>query len=108
MKYFYSLRISVADDKKNLVTEILNVTPTSTKSFWCLDISEDENDEPVYFISYFVNILESKFKDLESIGIERDNITIWKLYEYDGQCNMEFDPQDLLKLGENGEFEWAK
>ena len=39
---------------------------------------------------------------LESIGISREDISIWVLYEYEGQCNMEYDPVSMKKIGENG------
>ena len=30
------------------------------------------------------------------------NISIWCLYEYDEQCNMEFQPNELKRLGDAG------
>ena len=35
-------------------------------------------------------------------GISREDISIWVLYEYEGQCNMEYDPESMKKLGESG------
>ena len=42
------------------------------------------------------------YEKLESIGISREDISIWILYEYEGQCNMEYDPVSMKKMGENG------
>ena len=57
---------------------------------------------PTGFINQFLNILETKYSDLEKLNIEREHITFWMIYEYDHQCNMEFDPQRLKRIGENG------
>jgi hypothetical protein len=35
-------------------------------------------------------------------GFDFDEVSIWYLYEYSGQCNMEFEPQDLKRLGNLG------
>lgn len=29
-------------------------------------------------------------------------ISIWRYYEYDEQCNFEFSPQELKRMGDNG------
>ena len=49
-----------------------------------------------------LSLLEGKYERLESIGISREDISIWVLYEYEGQCNMEYDPVSMKKIGENG------
>ncbi len=46
--------------------------------------------------------MEGKYELLATIGIERKDITIWMLYEYDQQCNLEFDPIRMKRLGDNG------
>ncbi len=102
MKYYYSLRISVEDDKTKLINEILGIPSNMPNVGWGIEKVEGEEDEPIYFISYFLGILKSNYKKLEDIGVERHNITIWMLYEYDQQCNMEFFPDDLLELGKEG------
>jgi hypothetical protein len=42
------------------------------------------------------------YDKLWRIGIRTEDITIWHIYEHDGQCNLEFDPQRMKRLGENG------
>ena len=49
-----------------------------------------------------LGVLEGKYDSLAKVGVERSDISIWLLYEYAEQCNMEFDSQTLLKLGKEG------
>jgi hypothetical protein len=37
---------------------------------------------------------------IHALGISNDDLSIWYLYEYDEQCNMEFHPRQLKKFGE--------
>jgi len=46
--------------------------------------------------------LEGKYDLLSKRGIEKPYISIFMLYEYDGQCNMEFRPEDMKRIGEHG------
>ena len=68
---------------------------------WGIEIIQSgENFSEI--LVYFLSLLEGKYEKLESIGISRENISIWILYEYEGQCNMEYDPESMKKLGESG------
>lgn len=109
MKYY---RLDISSDSKTypLISEILGVTPlefdTTSENYnlWCYGVEENEEDETPYldFINLFLDILEPKFTELQNIGIQREDITIWKIYVYDMQCAMEFTPQEMKRLGENG------
>ncbi len=50
-------------------------------------------------VKYYLSVLEGKYEALEDIGVSRNDISIWKLYAYDGQCNMEFLPEDMYSIG---------
>lgn len=63
---------------------------------------EKDSDPYIDFINEFLDLLEGKYDQLLKIGIARDDITVWMLYEYDGQCNMEFLPEQMKRLGANG------
>ncbi len=76
--------------------------PNNIPSCWTYEVIDDETDEYFDFINIFLDILETKYGDLSKLNIERDCITVWMLYEYDQQCNMEFDPIRLKRLGDNG------
>lgn len=111
MKY-YQLFIDTANNSAcyNLVSEILGIQPTENEdsmvkdkySTWMYMITEEENDPYFDFINNFLDLLEPKFDELEKIGITRDKILFWKLYEYDQQCGMEFHPQEMSRLGSSG------
>jgi hypothetical protein len=62
---------------------------------------EEKLDPPVDFVNTFLYILEGKYGELFKVGVEKSDITIWMYYEYDSQCNLEFLPQDLKRLGDN-------
>jgi len=101
--YYYSLRIWVDEEKAPLIDEILGVSSEDPNSnWWIFEKVIGEDDPQIYFISYFLGILKGNYEKLKEIGVERDDITIWMLYEYDQQCNMEFEPSDLLELGKEG------
>lgn len=100
MKINYALRIVHTGANAREITKIIGVPPTSTEgSVWEYEISEKEADSPIPFIQIFIGLLSSKYDQLQALGINRENITVWLIYEYEEQCNIEFLPSDLLKLG---------
>ncbi len=112
MKY-YQLFIDTDNNAEtyNSVTDILELQPTESAknmtsedrySTWMYMVSETETDQYFDFINNFLDILEPKFDDLEKLGVTRDKILFWKLYEYDQQCGMEFHPQEMARLGQSG------
>jgi len=105
---YYRLYIDTKSEEiYNLVSEILQTEPTildnrkvnGTKPSWCLAI--DEKDEYIDYINLYLDLLEPKFSDLEKIGIDRNDITIWRVYEYQQQCSLEITPQEMRRLGNN-------
>ena len=48
-----------------------------------------------------IEIIQSD-ENFSGILVSREDISIWVLYEYEGQCNMEYDPVSMKKIGENG------
>ena len=101
MTSYYSLRINVPDEKFEIVDRILGVK-SNNPPFWELQLVEKDEYEYIPFVDYFLSILEGKYDQLKEIGITRNDITIWFVYYYDGQCNMEFSPQDMYNLGKEG------
>ena len=94
------------------ISKILNLEPIPSEAIEKLKIEQygvwtysvETNDEiPYYdFINLFLDILEPNFENLEKLGIKRDDISFWHLYEYDQQCAMEFNPKEMERLGKNG------
>ena len=101
MESYYSLRIKASNDKFEIIDKILGVK-SNCPPFWELQLVQEGNDEYIPFIDYFLSILNGKYKQLEEIGIKRDDISIWFVYCYDSQCNMEFLPKDMYNLGKEG------
>ena len=112
MKY-YQLFINTVNSSEtfNAITNLLGLQPTETEkdklsedrySTWMYMVTETEEDPYFDFINCFLDVLEPKFAELEKIGVAKDNILFWLLYEYDQQCAMEFHPKEMIRLGQSG------
>ena len=94
------------------ISKILNLEPIAseglgklkTEQYVIWTYSVETNDEEPYFdfINRFLDVLEPNFENLFQIGIKREDISFWYLYEYDQQCAMEFMPKEMERLGKNG------
>lgn len=112
MRYHYYLQIHCQQEDINKVSEILSFSSNDkygSYSCWRYHLGQKESDtsirfvnESMDFVNIFLDILEGKYESLISIGVERSDISVWMYYEYDEQCNMEFLPQDMKRLGDNG------
>lgn len=100
--YIYRLQIlSSKSCSEEQLNNIIGVSSNFLYANWGIEIIQSgENFSEI--LVYFLSLLEGKYEKLESIGISRENISIWILYEYEGQCNMEYDPVSMKKIGENG------
>jgi hypothetical protein len=110
MRYIHQLQIHFdpSIETYNAITKILFKMPkkeTNVQTIpnaWTYEVIS-ENEDPYFdYINEFLHILEDNYEKLHKIGIEKDSISIWLFYEYDSQCNMEFDPKRLKRLGDNG------
>lgn len=101
MILYYSLRIDAADETHELIDQLLGVN-SNTPPFWEIQYAQYEKDAYISYIDLFLSVLKGKYDQLNMIGVERENISIWILYEYDGQCNLEFNPSDLQRIGKEG------
>lgn len=112
MKSYYKLEISFngISNTFSKIGEILEVKPTVTNfddvpnsipATWTYEVVKKDEDPYFDFINIFLDLLETKYKLLKEFNIQRSDITLWFLYEYDQQCNMEFDPVRLKRLGDN-------
>jgi len=83
------------------LTPLPNTDKTEIPNNWTYEVIEKENDPYFDYINIFMDVVESKFEQLSKLGIKREDITVWFIYNYDGQCNMEFDPKRLKRLADN-------
>lgn len=117
MKYLdLSIYTDDTEETYNKITRLLGVEPKpvdleskfnkrpNSKPYGVWRYQVIEKDEGPYFdfINVFLDILDPHYSSLEKLGIERDDIIFWYLYEYDQQCNMEFHPSKMKRLGESG------
>jgi hypothetical protein len=100
MKLEYHLRIDSEHPAE--LDRILGVGSRGPGGGWQIVRREGPTDPPVAFVDEFLSVLDGKYEALEGLGINRDRITMWVLYEYDQQCNLEFNPDALKRLGNNG------
>ena len=100
MKNIYFLQIDVETYAEVLSIDKILGVEHNTSNYWEFRI--EENLERIDYINLFLNILEERYEALEQIGVTRDMISIWRYYVYDEQCNFEFSPIDLKRLGDNG------
>lgn len=102
MKFEYELKIIAPNN--TIAEEIYNLIgirkAVVDEYIWSYIITEEEKDSPVEFINVFTNIIHKNKNQLKTIGVEKENITIWLYYEYDVQCNIELRPDELKKLSE--------
>jgi hypothetical protein len=112
MKCYDKLQIcfDASLDTFHKLTTILGVQPSEHLAdfpdgipcCWTHEVIDDQPNTYFDFINVFLDLLETKYHDLEQLNIRRENISVWMSYEYDQQCNMEFDPVRLKRLGDNG------
>ncbi|WP_276380382.1 hypothetical protein [Flavobacterium sp. H4147] len=86
------------------ITDLLAVMPQEEGEFdiWTYQIVTHEEDDYFDFINAFLDLLEPNFEKLENLNIGKEDITIWLFYEYDQQCSMSFNSQEMKRLGESG------
>ena len=101
MKYFYTLRIDCDEKDIDLISKILKKEPNSICG-WAYEVEVSSYEKDFDFILEFTRILAGKEAQLSLLGISPDDISFWMIYEYDDQCNMEFDPDQLKIMGSKG------
>lgn len=102
MKKFYILKFDNEGAGFDEISKILNIETKTNNGNWEFQIVETEFDEGVNFIDIFCNILENKNEELNVINVKPSDFSIWYLYEYDGQCNIEFNSEQLYRIGKLG------
>lgn len=87
----------------NEITKILKVQPTEiSNATWELEKIENYDDSYFDYVGYFYNILIDNLDNLRLLEIPAENIKIHIDFFYDGQCNLEYNNEDLEKLAKLG------
>lgn len=98
----YQLRINVEEKYFEQVSYIVGLQPVNYNMGWTYTIILEELKEYFDIINRFLNCLEGKYEILQELGIDNNDITVWLIYGYNNQCNMEFKPTTLERLGRKG------
>ena len=98
----YELRITTEEKFYEKVSSIVELQPESYKQGWSYEIVFEERKEYYDIIAKLLDSLEGKYEELQKLGIETNDISIWLIYGYHNQCNMEFEPKTLERLGKRG------
>lgn len=87
----------------NEITKILKVQPTEiSNATWELEKIENYDDSYFDYVGYFYNILIDNLDNLRLLEIPAENIKIHIDFFNDGQCNLEYNNEDLEKLAKLG------
>ena len=92
MKYFCSLRISTNKEKYQKISEILDLDIKDNKKGWMYEVVLIDQGDYYSVINMFLDKLEGNKKELESFGVYPEDISIWLIYEYNDQGDLEFEP----------------
>ncbi len=97
----YNLTIEVEKKYQEMVCKLINIEPTILENH--LEFAIDQESKGYWeAILYFIDFIENNIDKLQEMNVKRENMTIWILYAYENQCNLEFDARILKKLGECG------
>lgn len=101
MKYQFILDIGyVQSHSGDEIAKVLNLKSNIEYiGAWSYEILDNDN---IDFALEFTKILSGKLNELKSIGITKNDIRGWFIYDYEHQCNMEFTSRQLKLLGDNG------
>ncbi len=100
---YYSLRITSTNEQIPLISDVLGVpVGKNSETGWTYEVIRGDTDSYFDFITRFLEVLKGKFTSLERIGVKRDDISFWAIYEYQEQFNIEYSPQDMKKMANEG------
>lgn len=94
---YYSLRINKNGNEIKTINNILN-TKSISNDIWIYELAQNEKDNYINFIDIFTNILNEKIDLLKNIWIQKNDISIWILCNFEEQCNLEFSSNQINNL----------
>src|SRR5215217_2596343 len=101
MGSLYRLQIKCSNDQKEKINSILGIENREPATWWNTVIEEDSQDF-TRALDIYIDLIARNLHALKKIGVSSKSISIWYLYEYEQQCNMEFGPHTTKQIGELG------
>lgn len=97
---YYSIRVNANKLIHNNLSQVLGVENTTNSSMWIYEVVPEDG---VYFdfVDEFFSLLDGNYASLVQLGVSKEDISFWVLYGYKDQCNLEFTPNQLLRLGQS-------
>jgi len=99
---YYSLRFPLLDHTFKEICSILGPDFIGNDQTGIFEFTCDFGNDYWYCLHTILDHIQAKLSKLESIGIEKDKISLWLISEFSEQTNLEFSPDILEKLGEVG------
>ncbi len=94
----YGKNINLSEIENLLQIELDNNRMRAPK-----DLPEDP-DGPIFYkeIAWLLDMAEKNKEKLTELGVAFSECEIWMIYYYDKQCNMEFAPDLMERMGKLG------
>ena len=102
MEIYCSLRIRTKSNVEIVNKIMKKKSHEKYDNCWKIDIKATKNKSYWEVLNTLIDLVEKNIPKLQLEGIEKDDITLWMLCEFSGQCNLEFNPKTLERIGNNG------
>ena len=85
------------------IEELLHIKLDNNRIDVPIDLPDDP-DGPIFYeeIAWLLNLAEKNAKEMTALGVDFSDSQIWMIYYYDKQCNMEFNPDLMERMGKLG------
>ena len=103
MNIYCSLRINV-NQHLVAVENIVNMKSNiKISDMWILNIEASEQNSYPKILNHFCDIIENYFEELVNLGLSKNDITIWLIFEIEKneQMNIEFNAELMARLSKN-------
>jgi len=101
MASFYRLQIPCDDATRPALERLLGPSSSGPHLDWGWRL-EEASPRFVRALPLFLDLLTRHGEALAQLGVVAEEITVWYIYAYEQQCNMEFGPALMKRMGELG------
>lgn len=99
---YYSMRFDVSPHIFNQIKVIMGDNTSRNDSSISFEYSKIKANNYWKCLSQIVESLEVRLNEINSLGVESDQISLWFLTPHSDQKNLEFSPDLLKKIGDVG------